>query len=320
MSDNQIVATTPEQVTDATVDQYFSSQGQEGVAELAPEEGVETQETQSENVSQQSEETKGNQEEQTENEESADSKESDIGYNLNMALKQEREKRKGINKELENTKGQLQQLQEMVGRLIGPDNGENENQIKYEDDPIEYLRQSQEKILQQLQEKGKQEEAIKQQQQYENAQRQLIGSYQNAATQYRKENPEFDNAYKFLVEGRMKEYTAAGYSEQEATMMLQEDELAIVSKSLTDEANPAERIFQLAKARGYQGPQQSQADSVKSKLDKLEQGQRLNKSLSDAQGGQGNKDLSLGSLSFQDIDKMSDADLNAVFEKMQQQG
>lgn len=318
------IATTPEEVTDATVDTYFQSQGEEGVGELPENNETEdqTEETKEEaQVATKNEDEQEDRQDEPEKEgeqnDKQEDKKNDIGHNLNAALKQEREKRKGLSSELEQTKGQLQQLQEMMNKVLGPEDAQSQ-EIKYEDDPIEYLRQNQERINKQLEQQTQQQTQQQQTHQQLQAQQQLVTTYQQAALDFKKEAPDFDQAYEYLTNGRMAEYTAAGYSKEEATQLLQEDEFAIAAKAFTDEANPAQRVYELAKARGYQ--KQPQNDNNIKKLEQVEKGQRTNSSLSDAQGGSSNKSFAVDNLRLQDIDKMSDADLDKVFNQLKQKG
>lgn len=320
-STNNAVATTPEEVTDATVDTYFESGGEDGVSDPEPTSSEEDSH-QEEKAEPEVEPTKDEEDkpevEVPESSSVDEDKKTEIGHNLNAALKQEREKRKGLSSELEQTKGQLQQVQEMMDNLLGAQ--EAEQGVKYEDDPIEHLRQSQDRINKQLESQQQKEQAIQQQNQYTQAQNKLLGSYQNSAMNFRKANNDFDDAYKFLTEGRMAEHKAAGYSEEEARILLTEDEYAIAAKAITDDADPAERIYQLAKVRGYSRKTQEAQPNKLKHLEQVEKGQRTNQSLSDAQGGSGNKKLAMDNLSLKDIDRLSDADLDKVFSQMRNGG
>ena len=79
----------------------------------------------------------------------------------------------------------------------------------------------------------------------------MVSKYQVAAKQYQQNNPEFENAYTFLVNSRAKEYEAMGYNPEQVGQLIAQEEYGIVQKALEDGANPAERIYELSKVRGF---------------------------------------------------------------------
>lgn len=133
----------------------------------------------------------------------------------------------------------------------------------------------------------------------------LDNAYKASAIEFSKEAPDFVDAYKFLEQSRISEYMALGYSSQEASHLLQEDERALAAKSFQERANPAARIYAAAKARGFNGMNEE------SKLEKVSKGMQKGKSLPRA----GGKNIEKG-YDLSRIDEMSDAEFDKFFNQV----
>ena len=125
----------------------------------------------------------------------------------------------------------------------------------------------------------------------------LVSAYQQQAAEYTQQNGQFQDAYKELVDNRQKELTAVGYSEQQAANLLVQEEAMIVQKALQDGVNPAERMFELAKAKGFQASPNSVAE--------LEQ-----------EAAQFNA-MAAADAATVDPDSMSDADLDRIWSELE---
>lgn len=132
----------------------------------------------------------------------------------------------------------------------------------------------------------------------------LDNAYRASAMEFIKEAPDFGDAYKFLERSRIQEYMALGYSPQEASYLLQEDERALAAKSFKERVNPAARIYAAAKARGFNA-------NGESKLEKVSNGMQKGKSLPRA----GGKNLEKG-YDISRIDDMSDAEFDKFFNQV----
>jgi hypothetical protein len=137
-----------------------------------------------------------------------------------------------------------------------------------EEDPLGYMQhqiKQQERAIIEHNNYLKQRHDAEQRNSQENAFKQ---AYSNAAQQYAQTNKDFTEAYGFLTDARVKEHLAAGFSKQEADALLIEEETTIVAKAFRDGVNPAERMYNLAKNRGYtanvaKAPAKSLADIKK---------------------------------------------------------
>lgn len=144
--------------------------------------------------------------------------------------------------------------------------------------------------LEQIQQKlNAQEEARKQ----EEAKASFVAQYQAEANKFEASTPDFREAYNFLLQSRAKELVAIGYDNpKEIADALQADELAIAQRAFQLGKSPAEMLYSLAKERGYakKAPADTKPPAVE-KLEKIEQGQAANKSLSSTGGGAGEGEM-----------------------------
>ena len=111
-------------------------------------------------------------------------------------------------------------------------------------------------------------------------------TYSAQADAFSRDEPTFQEAYNWLVQSRLTELSAAGYDEATSHNLIQAEEQGIVANAFRDGANAAERIFGLAKARGFAPvKKEDPEETTEEKLDRLEKGQKASKSLSKARGG-----------------------------------
>lgn len=203
------------------------------------------------------------------------------------ALHEEREKRKELKAKIEKMEQLFQQFQQGKQQ-------EQKPPITFEDDPFEYLKQEVQQVKTFADEQ-------KQREQVTSDFQGTIAKYTESARQFAAQNTDFQEAYRHLTLSRMAEYQEAGYSAEEANHLAQQDEMAIVKKALADDINPAERMYKLAKLRGYSKKVEAPAEVPKPqpKLDTIEKGVKASQSLSN-KGGASPKSLSLEDLADMD--------------------
>jgi vacuolar-type H+-ATPase subunit I/STV1 len=186
------------------------------------------------------------------------------------ALHEERMRRKEMQRELEDYRSKVQKMEDTFQAIL-----KKQQEAEIPDDPFERMSYDQQKLAQEQQElkqwKAQQEQqsAIAQQQQ------QFLRSYQEQAAQFAATTPDFQDAYQFVMNGRKREFEALGYSGEEVTQMIIADEVAFANKAFNDGVNPAERVYALAKARGFAGNTQT----AEAKIDAAAKGVAASKSL-----------------------------------------
>lgn len=209
---------------------------------------------------------------------------------LEKAFKTERHKRKEMREKLEANETRTRELEskllELQQNLQTKQNEAPqpvENVPDPEDDPLGYQQYKIDKLEQTI--KG-QSDYLRQQHEY--AQRTQNEAafkihYENQAKEYAKKQPDFMDAYSFLMSSRMQEHLAAGFNEDQAKQLLIEDEVAVASLAYKDRVNPAERIYSIAKARGYVSGK-SQPKSKSPSIESIKKGLDNSKSLKSGGG------------------------------------
>lgn len=129
-------------------------------------------------------------------------------------------------------------------------------------------------------------EAIKRQG-AEAAQRQQIANW--ASTQeaaFRKDNADYDEAFKHLGESRANELRGVwGLNDYQVQQQLSQEWMQIIQRAGQMGVNPAKLVYDAAKARGY--AKKAAPDDEAKKLDVIEHGQNASKSLSNVGGKSG---------------------------------
>jgi len=276
----------PENLSDEQMDQYFETEGEsiEGNPEVEAkeEEVIEPTEEKSEDKS-----TVGK------------PNESDQRTVPLAALHQERQKRQEQDRK-------LQLLAERLGK-IQEASAPKDPEIDVNENPVEFFQQENAKLKAQVEEINQANEQTFAHQQQQAQVNQFKSAYANAAQEFSQQTPDFGDAYRHLVDGRMNELQSVGYSPQEAAMIAQNDEAAFVAKAFQDGINPAERVYQFAVARGY-----TKAEP-KPDLETVEKGVKQSKSVSSMKGSP-TQNLTLESLA-----DMSDEDFAKNFDKLMRQ-
>lgn len=78
-----------------------------------------------------------------------------------------------------------------------------------------------------------------------------VTSYQADIARFAQAEPAFVDAYRHLIDSRMQELAFAGVPQHELKKAVEADELALVRAAIASGASPAERVFQMAKLRGF---------------------------------------------------------------------
>ena len=194
------------------------------------------------------------------------------GYVPQEALHQERESRKQAKREFEEYKRQTEQRFSVVEQLRR-EIEERRQQTSVPDkqaDPLAYIEYENAQLKENINYLVEKHNAEQQNKNQSSQQEQLISKYRNDAFSFIQQNNDFSEAYNYLMDARTKEYQALGYNITEAQEIIAQEELAIVQRAYQDETNPAERIFALAKVRGYTIKEKPNSDlsTVKAGIEK----------------------------------------------------
>lgn len=214
------------------------------------------------------------------------------------ALQEERRERQALARQVQEREQQfnklqsrLDTLQEVLQPKAPPPN--------YDEDPIGAINHKLDettKVYQDLQkaEQNRQAEA--------SAIRQMeaIREYgKRHGDEYAAKQPDFWDAYTAVREAKANELRAMGYADEDQIRVWVNDyEIQMLQKAAQEKANPAERLYTMAKALGYTPKQIASAEK---KLESVAAGQSVSKSLSSAGGSAPAAKMTLAAL-----DKMSD--------------
>lgn len=213
------------------------------------------------------------------------------------ALHEERAKRK----ELES---KIAVMEDRFKQLVSQLSPKQEPQIpSVDDDPVTNLNTRLEQAEQFQRQVIEERQAVAQQQQ-------VIETYRAKSAEYAQENPDFQNAYQYVLKGRLSELEELGMSKEAALHVAQQEEFGIALKSLQDGANPAERIYKIAQLRGYKKAE-TKPEVPKKDLSVIEKGQKNSKVSGSA--------TPEGELTLEAIAEMDDDEFAKAWEKIEKQ-
>jgi hypothetical protein len=179
-------------------------------------------------------------------------------YVRREALRQERERRKSLQKELQEAREQRARLDERL-RIFAEANkaaqpkaetaqAEPEAVPDPEQDIFAYARHL-EKQVNELRTGFK--ETQEQTRAREDGER-ILNSYKADAQQFAAREPAFTDAYQHLYASRARELQFAGMTDPKQILAtIAQDEIAIARQAIEMGVSPAERIYQIAQARGF---------------------------------------------------------------------
>ncbi len=205
------------------------------------------------------------------------------------ALHEERERRKAADKrardlEIENAK--FKERFSIVEKLYG----KQEDGPKAPPKPEEDIFGAFEHLAKQVDGLAKTHEQSQAAARQSAQMQELVGHYRNDAAKFEAQNADFKEAYNFLLQSRAQELMALGYDTPvELQEALQREEMAIATMAFEKGRSPAETIYNLAKGRGYK--KADPKGDAQAKLDTIERGAGLNKSLSSAAGTSGEGEM-----------------------------
>lgn len=124
------------------------------------------------------------------------------------------------------------------------------------------------------------------------AEQYVVQTYQSDAVRFVKQQPDFGDAYAFLLQGRDAELKAFGMADpNERAQVIADEERSLVVRALNDRASPAERVYALAKARGFAPkpveaakPGETAKPAAAEQIETIARGQAASKTLSSAGG------------------------------------
>lgn len=236
------------------------------------------------------------------------------------AFHKERERRKQTETELQNTRLEMARASErlaVLNDIIAAGETQAKPQQTVEDDVppdpevdiFAHVKWQQRKIAELEQYRAQQAE----QQQQARLASEVQNFYRNDAMNFMRETPDFADAYQYVANSFANELRAKGFDDQTIRVQLVNEEASIAYQCKQRGASPAKVIYEMAKARGWQGSNAAApkpATNAASKLDTIAKGQKSTASLSGAGGG-GAEGLTIEALA-----NMSEEEFIAVSAKL----
>lgn len=177
--------------------------------------------------------------------------------------------------------------------------------LKYERDKREALEK---RIAEEANERARQNEQALQE-------RAIWSEWETSAHSYKQQNPDFDNAAKWLAEFRENQLKAFAVLDdrfqnpQARNLQINEELKAIIVQAKQRGVSPAEMVYQIAKGYGYQGQGQQPKLALPEQLQKVAQAQNASKSLGQAPGAAAGSGTTL-----EDLMSMNQADFGVWLE------
>jgi len=154
--------------------------------------------------------------------------------------------------------------------------------IDYFEDPEGSITQRFQATQEALQEQSEKLEAIEQQRQQGEALTQFKTVLGESVRKFSTDNPDWIDAHKVVRGIKMSELQASGVTDEVvANQYIDQWELQFSYQAMADNANPAERIYNLAKTFGYAKASDGEQAAAQGneKLKNIANGQKLNKNL-----------------------------------------
>lgn len=143
--------------------------------------------------------------------------------------------------------GRMSVLERLARGLPGTEEAQKPVVIDPDADPLGAIKntyQTVEELKAQLKQRDDREAAHSQEQQF-------VRSYQQAADAYTQDVPDFPDAYKHLIKGRVDELTLMGHDENMVAQLVAAEEKMVINTALEKGKNPLNSLYELAKMRGY---------------------------------------------------------------------
>jgi hypothetical protein len=221
-----------------------------------------------------------------------------------QALHEERLKRKEAEQ-------RAQRLEERFNQLLDRmTQGQQAKPPSVDEDPVGVVRTHEEK-LRQLEEQNRQQQLQAQQQ---NQFRAFMQRYTASANEFSLKQADFSQAHQYWLNNLAEELKEAGWTDPvEINDQLARMEAQIVSKAFSDDVNPAQRIYNIAKRRGYSSKPKPEEQKAEEKIATLQKGANAARSLSAASGNQSPP------LTLEALAEMDDEDFDRNWDKVMKQ-
>lgn len=166
------------------------------------------------------------------------------------ALHEERQRRQEEQAANNEMREKIARMEERFAQVVHASTPQ-EPVADFDDDPAAYLKQQADEqtatMAEMKQTQDAQNEANQQQARFNN----FMNNYGAQAKQYEAAQSDFPDAYKYLADSRRGEYEAMGMDQTQINEYMRRDEIQVAVSAMEQGINPAERMYEIAKLRGY---------------------------------------------------------------------
>lgn len=258
-------------------------------------------------------------------------------------LLEERKQRQALEKEVAENKERMARMEGAFGAVVegmkGQQPGEPQPEVEpapdYEEDPAAWLRWSQEQTAAKVDAIAAKQDETATQTEASGQQNAFYNAIQTAEQHYTVQKPDYPQALAHIQRFRMGQFKAMGMPDEEAQQALLGDTLFTAENSFRAGRNPAEVMYQLALAAGYdpdaapadpppadptpapvatEEPEAPAPESAETKVERLQKGAAAGSAMAGG-GGEEQDNFSLEALS-----KLEGEEFDKAWDKMKKQG
>lgn len=205
---------------------------------------------------------------------------------------------------------QLKQLQGKVTELTATPAPDPEA------DPLGYINHQMKQLQDQIKELTTGQKDAQKLTEQQTQHQQFIGTVNAQIKAFETANPDYQEAYRHMIQMRTQDYLDSGMTATEAKAAVGQDELAIAARAVQQGKNPAEIVYSMAKRYGYQkaAPTPTPAEGT-NKLETIKKGIDASKTVE--RGDQPVEQTldNLENMSDEDMQKMVENDWEKIFGK-----
>ncbi len=219
------------------------------------------------------------------------------------ALHEARENSKALKRQLEEERQARIRLEERTNRILEAMVRQPEPELDPFESVVKQVNQVTEKVDKVLGQSDAERKRITD----ENA---FIERYRNSAGAFAKDQPDFHEAYAFLMESRERELSKVIKDPAKRMAHMRAEERMIVEEAFSNEENPGQALYEIAKERGYK----KQAESPKKTIEDVEKTVEVSRTL--GPGGKPDSGGGIETLSARELMDLPDSEFEKGWEEL----
>lgn len=168
----------------------------------------------------------------------------------------------------------------------------------YDQDPLGHMKAVNDRLLRKVDELEQGSQKRTQHDEQMARVQSTMTAYANATASFKRQTPDYDDAFQYLYDTRNKALAYAVPDAQARSAQLEREEGFLAAKMLADGINPGQGFYEMAKSMGYKGKQPAVEEN---KIERLAKGQQASRSNAGGKVADGD-DITLEKLAAMDPD------------------